>query len=342
MNILLVGYDSPGALEGYCAAALRRLGCPVEVFNLAVEYAKHRRLATVPLAGAIEQRRLLKRVNKRLLAVVKDSQPDVLLAFKGMEVLPDTLETIRGITNRPLLVNWNPDSPFDSAPSNSSPDLLKGIPLYDVYFIWDRDLFGPLREVGARRVEYLPFGYDAASHFPANLTPAERDQLASDVCFVGGYTRQRADRLARLMHHRVGIWGPNWEHLPAGHPVEKALRGGFTHDAGMSRIFSAAGVVMNFIRPQNGQAHNMRTFEAPATGALMISTRTRDQMKWLPEDEAAAYFDSPEEMVERADTYLANAEWRKAVAAEGYRRITTGGHSYDDRMKQLVATIEEM
>jgi len=259
-----------------------------------------------------------------------------------MELLPDTLETIRQMANRPLLINWNPDSPFDSAPSNSSPDLLKGIPQYDLYFIWDRDLFGPLREVGARQVEYLPFGYDPAAHFPVELTPAERDELASEVCFVGGYTRQRADMLARLMHHRVGIWGPNWEHLPAGHPVQKALRGGFTHDEGMSRIFSAAGVVMNFIRPQNGQAHNMRTFEAPATGALMISTRTRDQIDWLPEDVAAAYFDGPEEMVERVDTYLADPDQRQRVAAEGIRRIMTGGHTYDDRMKQVVATIKAL
>lgn len=342
MNILLVGYDTPGALEGYCTSALKRLGCPVQLFDLATEYARHRRLATVPVVGAIEKRRLLKRTNDRLLTTIRASHPDVVLAFKGMEVLPDTLEMIRQMNNRPLLINWNPDNPFDSAPSNSSPDLLNGISLYDVYFIWDRDLFGPLREVGARQVEYLPFGYDPAAHFPVELAPAERDQLASDVCFVGGYTRQRADLLAQLMHHRVGIWGPNWEHLPTGHPVENALRGGFTHGVRMSRVFSAAGVVMNFVRPQNKQAHNMRTFETPATGALMVSTRTRDQLRWLPEDEAAAYFESPRKMVETVDAYLSEDERRRQVAAEGTRQIMAGKHTYDDRMRQVVATIEAL
>ena len=79
MNVLLVGYDSPGALEGYCAAALKRLGCPVQIFDLATEYAQHRRLVMVPIAGAIEQRRLLNRVNEQVLAVIQKSRQDVVL-----------------------------------------------------------------------------------------------------------------------------------------------------------------------------------------------------------------------------------------------------------------------
>jgi spore maturation protein CgeB len=47
-------------------------------------------------------------------------------------------------------------------------------------------------------------------------------------------------------------------------------------------------------------------------------------------------------MVERVDSYLADADKRQQVAAEGYRQITTGQHTYDDQMKQVVAAIEAL
>lgn len=339
MDILLVGYDTPGALERYCEAALARQGCAVRFFDLEAEYERGRRLAALPLVSRIEQQGLLKRANQRLIEEIKTNRPNVVFAFKGMELLPDMLATIRRLPDRPLLINWNPDNPFDSSVSNSSRDLIAGIRAYDVYFIWDRDLFIPLREAGAQQVKYLPFAYDPDSHFPAELTPVERTELGTEVCFVGGYTPQRAKELARLAQHRIGIWGPNWQHLPSGHPLSSSLRGGWTYGEAMSRVFSAAGVVMNFIRPQNGQAHNMRTFEAPATGALMISTRTRDQQGWLPGSEAAAYFDTPEEMVEQVDYYLAHDADRQRTAQAGYRRITEGQHTYDDRMRQILQVL---
>jgi len=339
MDILLVGYDTPGALERYCEAALARQGCAVQFFDLEAEYRSGQRLAALPVVGRIEQRGLLKRANQRLIEEIAANRPNVVFAFKGMELLPDTLAAIRRLPDRPLLINWNPDNPFDTSVSNSSRDLIDGIRAYDVYFIWDRDLFIPLREAGARQVEYLPFAYDRASHFPVELTLSERAELRTDVCFVGGYTARRAEKLARLAHHRIGIWGPNWQHLPSNHPLSASLRGGWTYGEAMSRLFSAAGVVMNFIRPQNGQAHNMRTFEAPATGALMVSTRTRDQRGWLPEKEAAAYFETSEEMVEQIDYYLAHVAERQQLAQAGYRCITGGQHTYDDRMRQILQVV---
>jgi spore maturation protein CgeB len=110
----------------------------------------------------------------------------------------------------------------------------------------------------------------------------------------------------------------------------------------MARVFQAADIVMNFIRPQNGQAHNMRTFEAPAIGAFMLATRTREQLGWLAEGEAAAYFADAEEMRDKVAYYVHRPEERERIAAEGHRRITTGKHTYTERIRQLMSVVEAL
>jgi spore maturation protein CgeB len=342
MEILVVGYDTPGALERYCVKALRQEGHSATYYDVQAEFARYCRFHGTPVLSEVEQAVWRGRFNRGLIARVRHSHPDLVLVFKGIELSCRTLEDLRRLPGRPVLVNWNPDSPFDTTASNTSRQLVESIQLYDIYFIWDRDLFAPLREAGARRVEYLPFGYDPDVHHPVDLTAAEREQNRSQVCFIGGYTPHRAALLETLTGFDVKIWGPNWRWLPSRSPLRNVLQGGWTHGEEMSRAFSAADIVLNFIRPQNGQAHNMRTFEAPATGSLMLSTRTRDQLGWLPEGRAAAYFDTPAGLAEQTAYYLANPVRRSKVAAEGHRIVTTGGHTYADRMRELIAAVRSL
>jgi spore maturation protein CgeB len=110
----------------------------------------------------------------------------------------------------------------------------------------------------------------------------------------------------------------------------------------MAKIFSAAGIVLNFIRPQNGQSHNMRSFEAPACGGFMLATRTRQQMEWLPEGQAAAYFSTPEEMRAQTSAYLHSPAEREALAQEGLKRVTEGRHTYADRVAQIMETVGQL
>lgn len=342
MRILIVGYDTPGALERYCAAALSDLGHEVRYHDLYEGLVRHCRFRETPVLSDIEQAILRGQYNRRLVQAVGDWRPDVVFVFKGVELTAPTLSRLRALRNRPLLVNWNPDNPFDFPTANTNRHLIASIPAYDVYFIWDRDLFGPLRDAGARHVEYLPFGYDPEHHHPVELSASEREALGSQICFVGGYTPERAALLARLADFEIGIWGTNWDRLPPGSPLRECLRGGWTWGLEMSKAFSAADIVMNFIRAQNGQAHNMRTFEAPAAGAFMLSTRTRDQVNWLPEGVGAAYFSDPEEMRARVAYYLDHPDERKRIASEGHRRITGGGHTYLDRMRRWVEVVESL
>ncbi len=342
MRILIVGYDTPGALERHCALPLREMGHTVRFHDIHTYITGRTHFARVPILSEVERKLYGVFFNRDLPVVTRQWLPDLVLVFKGAEIHPGTLRRLRAISNRPVLVNWNPDSPFDYSTANTNPWLLAGIPLYDAYFIWGRDVIQPLLEAGARRVEYLPFGYDPETHRPVQMATAEHNALHSQACFVGGYTPERAMLLEALVGVDVRIWGTGWERLAKDSPLRGCVTGGWTHGLAMSKAFSAADIVMNFIRPQNGQAHNMRTFEVPAVGAFMLATRTQEQLGWLPEDKAAAYFADVGEMRDKVAYYLDRPEERAHIAAEGHRRIITGHHTYADRMRQLISVVEAL
>jgi hypothetical protein len=89
------------------------------------------------------------------------------LVLKGFFIRPETLLIIRKRLPRAVLFNFNPDNPFNTWHfGNSNQWVRQSIQHYDVYFIWGQFLMKQLRQAGAKRVEYLPFGYDPGIHYP--------------------------------------------------------------------------------------------------------------------------------------------------------------------------------
>ena len=343
MKILVAGFDTPGALERFTLPHLEEMGHEVTVFSIPKEFFDRWHFQHVPVINAVELVPLRMAFNRRLLRYAKAVQPDLILVFKGAEIFASTIKQMKSISSHPIIVNWNPDSPFDTATYNSNPQVIASIPLYDTYFIWDTDLIPRLKEAGSPRVEFLPFGYDPVVHHPVEQDDPFLKNFRCEVCFVGAYTPQRAELLSPLTHFDLGIWGPLWkEKLPENSPLRMALRADYIYGDDLCRAFSAGKIILNFIRPQNGDSHNMRTFEVPAAGGFMLATRTRQQREWLPEGETADYFSSLDEMVSKVEYYLSHEEERQTVAQTGHRRIIEGKHTYRDRMKSMMEVIHTL
>jgi spore maturation protein CgeB len=113
------------------------------------------------------------------------------------------------------------------------------------------------------------------------------------------------------------------------------------HGERLSMVYSASTIALNFVRAQNGQAHNMRTFEAPACGIMLLATRTEEQVQLLGDGQGAVFFSSIDELRERATYYLANPNKLAAVAEAGAARLAHG-HTYTDRMASVLAEVERL
>ena len=79
-----------------------------------------------------------------------------------------------------------------------------------------------------------------------------------------------------------------------------------------------------------------RTFEIPACAGFMLAESTDEQKTFFPAGEAAEYFNTDSELVEKCHYFLANEDHRIAVAARGHQLCLSSGYSYHARAQQFM------
>jgi len=339
MRALIVGTERYGSLGQMCHDALTEIGVESHAFDYRREARIHGIGSQVP--GLRRVMRLWKqyRMNQHLVRQAARIQPDVVLVLKGELISPSTLSAVNSRTQA-RLVNWNPDNPFN--PLNTTPALLKSIPVYDLHFTWHQALADRLEKAGAPRVAYLPFGYDPRLHHPVELTSNERAALATDVCFCGTWEPKRERLLAHVTDFGLGIWGNGWENLALDSPLRACWRGPAIYGDDLSSVYSASRIVLNFLREQNRDAHNMRTFETPATGAFQLTTRSRQVAAWFTEGREIGCFESPQELARQVKYYLGHEAERRQVAQAGYQRLKRNTHTYAERMQRVMDEVARL
>jgi spore maturation protein CgeB len=109
----------------------------------------------------------------------------------------------------------------------------------------------------------------------------------------------------------------------------------------MYRVLASSRITLNrHIDVAEGQANNMRLYEATGSGALLVTDRARmlDEL-FDPGAEVVAYADE-DDLVQQVTRLMADDESRLRIAEAGQAR-TLAEHSYRDRMRELEAMLEE-
>jgi glycosyltransferase involved in cell wall biosynthesis len=281
-----------------------------------------------------------RRANRRLLAQVVDARPDLILIFKGEWLTTGTLGRLRRLTGAPLF-NYNPDHPFN--PETSSALIVDAIPEYDYYLTWTKFLVPEILRGRARRVEWVPCGYDPHLHAPTTLTPEEERVYGADLMFAGTWDPEREGWLAGLADYRPAIWGNGWERVAIGSPLRKYWRGSVAYGSELAKAIAGAKIALNFIRtrdPQVKDTHNMRTFEIPACGGFMLTTRTKEQAEFFEEDKEYVAFDDPAELRAKVERYLPDESSRRTIAAAARARVLR--YSYERRAEQILSLYRQV
>jgi len=90
----------------------------------------------------------------------------------------------------------------------------------------------------------------------------------------------------------------------------------------MLKAFKKSKIVLNFIRKQNLNAHNMRTIEVPACGAFLLTEKTHDQCNVLfKQGESIECFQDIGELVKKIDYYLNNSDKRVQIAKQSHKKV---------------------
>ena len=261
-------------------------------------------------------------------------RPDLMLVVKGAFLRPDTLRRIKNHTGA-LLVNYATDDPFN--PVNATPDLLGGIPRYDLYACTKRAIIEDVRRAGGRGVAYVMFGYKPSVHFSEQAaSDDEARRFHSDVVVVGGADADRVRDLAPLAGARgisLALYGGYWARDPRFAPYAR----GFAVGREYRLALGGARIALCLVRRANRDGHAMRSFEIPACGAFMLAERTEEHLAVFRDGEEAAFFGSSDELMEKVRHYLEHDRERRRIAEAGHRLVTAGGHSYRHRLAEIIA-----
>ena len=330
--ILLVGRAQQMSMEQMYVRAFQANGCrEVELLDIEADRPawSQNRLANRLLPGAGHAW-----AGQRLLTHLRGCNDRYrwIIVFKGMEFSRHVLEECRKLSPSALWLNINPDDPYNVAVRGASnSNVLESLSFFDAYCIWSRSIADRLRADGCNRVIYLPFGYDETCHVPYE-GPSQADPAR--ILFFGAWDREREAVLAQLTGYNVIIHGGRWERAGRAFPFRNSLSRQYVFGSAMAPIIASSAICLNLLRPQNRGAHNMRTFEIPAMGGLMLTGRTKEQHAFFPENEACYMYADVVELKTKIKYILANKQEADRVRARGIGLVRE--HSLTNRAQSIL------
>lgn len=341
LRILFVGEDWHGSNATSFKRALRFLGC--DVLNIDEwDYYPQWRSNALKIMRLLLRPIIVNELSNDILKIANFFLPQVLFVYKGVMVNKKVLIKLGKLGIQRFLFYPDPDlfshyrqfgNEFDSC-----------LPHYDCVFSPKTYHLEYFRKAGIKRVEFLPYAYDQWCHYPVVPTVEEVEILSSDVAFIGSWKKECSDTLENLVSdnfpYNLAIWGPHWDNLPSNSMLRKFVTNQFVVGETQAKIFSSTKIALAFLlRPD---LHTARTFEIPAYKAFMLAERTSEHTTFFREGEEIECFSDVRELRGKIDYYLKNEDKRNAIALAGHKKVTTGGHSYVDRMRQVLNVYQEM
>lgn len=274
------------------------------------------------------------RYNRALTALARSVRPDLIWIDQGGQIRPDTVAELRATGAR--LLHHTTDSFWHR--TYWFRHYFKAIELYDIHVVTN-ELNRPfLEKRGARCVILDEFAYDPERHRPPSLTSDERRRHAAEAIFVGHWEppTERMVVALRSAGINVRVCGPHWWRART---MGDRRTIGPVHGAEYIGALAGARLCLGFLSKANQNQSAVRTFEIPAVGGFLLAERTADHQRYFAESTEAEYFDSPDELVDKARFYLRHSEARDAVAAAGHRRCTTSPYTWADRCRRILEAV---
>lgn len=330
MKLLIYGSASPYALESFYEKYLQ-LEHEVNICSGSDRFHDFYRASIMhKIIFRCGFSTIYQKINDGLMNEIQQYRPDVLLVFKGMELYPETIRSIR--KSGVFTVNYNPDHPFEfHGRGTGNRNVVDSIPLYHLHISYSLAIKEKLEQHYHVACEWLPFGYE-----PVKLEfPSETEEIKR-LCFIGYADPQRVEVVKQLTEASipVDVYGPNWNRFlkPSGSlQIFPAI-----YNETFNRTAVKYRVQLNLFRPHNEHSHNMRSFEMPGIGSIMLAPDSREHRMFFEDQAELFLFDSTEKIIQLTKAIL-DLPYCESVAIRQRARekALQSGYSYPDRAKQI-------
>jgi spore maturation protein CgeB len=335
MKILLSSYHNPHfiTITEYMENAIRRLGHELISFDDRQHIIPGRIRYRIPWLNQLD----LKRLNRQLVLLALEKNPDIAIIAGGHRVTPSTIKALnaQGI----ITVLWTIDAPINFTP------ILAVAPFYRHIFCQGTEAVELLEYHGIKNAHWLPVGCDMNVHRRVELTTEEVRIYSHDIVFVGSYYPERAALFENLVDFDFAIWGPGWHQLEEESPLKGHIKGLYSQPAEWITIYSASKIVLatHYRDPQNRfpvyQA-SPRIFEALACKCFVLVDGQRDVFSLFNDGEHLAGFDGAEDLRQKIEYFLAHSQKRNRIAKQGFKEVSEN-HTFIHRITELLATVGE-
>lgn len=340
-KVLLIGHAESYSVGAFFRQALQNLGIDFKSVDMQAYYGR---------AGLIGLDRIFNRLfgkpivgswmlDRDLQVLVNQFRPQVVLIVKGSLLSGKVLNHLK-IQSGAVLVNFATDDPFNVRLFTKN--IVDAIPFYDLFISTKRAIMDDVRQAGCQNVIFVPFGYEPTMHFPEKpVTSKEQTRFSSDVVFIGAADTDRYPMmrsLANIPDLKLHLYGGYWDR----YRELKNKYYGFAVGRDFRMALSSTKIAPGLVRRANRDGHCMRTFEVPACGAFMLAERTAEHQEYFSEDKEVAFFDTDDELVDKALFYIKHDSIRNRIAKNGYRHIVRGKNTYTDRMESILSAIQKL
>lgn len=339
MKIIIVGSDKIWAIERFYYKYFIELGIQTEFFlaqSMFYDYYQKNLLNKIIFKSGFSS--IHKKINKAFRRKVNLVKPDVVFIFKGMEIAPDTLKSIGvlGIKR----VNYNPDNPFVfSGKGSGNKNITKSIQLYDLHFTYNTSVKQKLQEDYNVPVKFLPFGFELDELLYIDST---KEKEIVKVCFLGNPDRHRAAFINQLADRgiKIDIYGNDWKKF-VNHKNITLFNPVYGND--FWKVLRKYRVQLNLMRIHNPHSHNMRSFEVPGVGGIMVAPDTKEHRSFFEVDKEIFLFNDLQSCIEKIN-YLLNLNKGDAdkIRNNARNKSLTAGYTYRDRSKQVLEALHQL
>lgn len=331
IKILIVGSQKKWAIENFYHNYLIEFGHQVDLFpahDLFDDYYHHALYRKLLVRSGISS--IYRQINQNMISLAKSELYDIIWVFKGMEIYPATIQALKAIGAK--LVNYNPDHPFVHTFRGSGNRYVRdGVKEYDAHFCYSLPVLNKIEKEYSIPCRWLPFAYEP---MPFEFPKEESEILKA--CFIGNPDPYRAKVISELNELGISIdlYGNSWSKFITPSASLKCYDA--IYKADFNTIAPLYRLHLNIFRPHNDNSHNMRTFEMPGIGSIVLAPWSDEHMKlFKPEKEIFLYNDISE-MGTFADKVL-NMSYIEALAIRkaAYNRCLQDRYSYKGRSEQV-------
>jgi len=338
-RILVIGSAHPAALEHIYVKYLQQLGNFVELYPIQDHFLHYYSKNFInKILFRLGFSSIYKKLNRAVNSFVISSNPTHIVIFKGMELLPATLHIwkSKGIK----LINYNPDNPFlFSGRGSGNKNVSNSILLFDLYCSYDSSIVKQLQDRGVKSA-LVPFGFELDE---LEYQKIENTPEINRVCFLGNPDKERAKFINSLINQHIDIdlYGSNWsQYIPSNSSSVKIHPPVYGLD--FWKTLRRYAVQLNLMRIHNLNSHNMRSFDIPGVGGIMLAPRTADHQLYFEDGKEVFLFKDIGECVKSIQELLSMHKDKRTAIRNAARNKSVLHYTYKKQVELLTVQINTL